>query len=354
MKKWFLIFILVIIPCNVLGLSIKNTSITGSDTVYTMNKTNLKVKMDFDDFNDDGIAVVIYELKFNEYAFSVYDISTDGIWSTELYKDDSSYYVVSSINPGVNNRCSDGLLYCGSYEADVILYAKDTDTIYSDDISIGKIQLGLVNINYDDTGITDEDIKVVEGNGNSKKTINIKKSGVIQGIIVPKIEVSNSKPKITNETKEIKNKKTSYIKSSNNYIEDLQVEGYNLKFRSFTNDYNLTVKEGVNDLKLTVKLLSDKAKYKITGNDNLEENNNEVIIEVTAENGDKNIYTIKVDHEKEVILPMKSDEKKINWYETSYFKYGVIIFGVIILIITIINIILRIRDCKMEKDLNKL
>ena len=354
MKKFLnIVLVILIVPFIVYGLDIKNSSITGDESVYTMSTIPLKVKIELDNFDNLGIAALSYELKFNEYAFNIYDISTLDVWNSKVYKYDNSYYIVSSINPGASNRCSDGLLYCGNYEADVILYAKDTDTIYSDDISIGKIEIGLVNIDYADKEITDKDITVIEGNGNNKKTVAIKRKGVAGGIIVPKLEIKNTKPKINSETKTIKDKKTNYIKSSNNYIEDLSIEGYNLKFREFTYDYDLVVDEGVNSLKVNVKLLSDKAKYVITGNDDLKASDNTIKIIVTAENKEQNTYTIKVNHEKEVVQEKKVVEEK-KWYEKPYVKYIGLALGGIIFLIIIINIILRIKDYKMEKALKKL
>ena len=147
--------------------------------------------------------------------------------------------------------------------------------------------------------------------------------------------------------------KENYIESSNNYIEELEIEGYNLKFREFTTEYELTVDKDVNSLKVNVKLLSDKAKYKVTGNDDLKANDNTIKIEVTAENGEKNIYTIKVNHEKEVVQEKRIVEE-MKWYENTYVKYGAIALGIIIGIIIIVNIILRIKDFKIEKKLNKL
>ncbi len=360
MKKYFFIVVLIVFlsPYYVFGASVNSVLISGDDSVYTKTSIPLKIKINISDYGDKGLAAISYKLNFNKYAFQISKIDTSGIWNSELYKDENdNYYIVSSITAGSSNRCSDGLLYCGNYEAVVTFYALDTDTIESDTIKISSVELGLLPTNYDENSISEKDAIVVKGNQEASKTIEINRKGSIKAIYIKPLEPSMTKPKITNETANFQKKKSTskYLKSDNSYLETLEIEGYKLKFRTMNNDYNLTVKEDVNSLKIKATTMNSKAKYKITGADNLKNNNNEVKIEVTAEDGSKNIYTIKVDYEKEVILPEKKEEpREEKTIDKKYFIIGGAVLGGIILIIIIIKAVLRIRDYKMEKELNKL
>lgn len=360
MKKYYLIVILVLFlyPHYVFAANVNSVSISGDDSVYTKTSIPLKVKINISNYSDKGLAAISYQLNFNKYAFEISKIDSSGVWNSQLYKDDSdNYYIVSSILEGSSNRCSDGLLYCGNYEVTITFYARDTDTIESDEIKISNVELGLLPVNYDVNSISDDDVIVVKGSQTVSKTIEINKKGSIKGIYIPPLEPSVTKPKITKETTNFQKKKSTakYLKSDNSYLETLEIEGYKLKFRTTTNDYNLTIKEDVNSLKIKAKTMNSKAKYKITGADNLKDNNDEVKIEVTAEDGSKNIYTIKVDYEKEVIPSVKKVEsKEEKTIDKKYLIFGGAILGGIILIIVIIKVILRLRDYKMEKELNKL
>ena len=360
MKKWFLVTVLCLfmVPYYVDALTISDVVITGDNTVYTTKSIPLKVAINFNNFDNLGIAVVSYQISFNEYAFGITKIDTNDVWDSKLYKDESSnkYYVVSQITSGASNRCSDGLLYCGNYEATITFYAKDTDTIRDDEIKLSEIELGLLNVEYQSGNITSDDVVLFQDNKTASKIINIEKSGVIKAMNIPPLEVSKTKPKISSETTKIEKNKTTkkYTKSKNNYIEKLEIDGYKLKFKMLTNDYHLTVKEGVNSLKMAVSLISSKAKYKIIGADDLAKNNNEVKIEVTAENGDKNTYTIKVDHEKPVVMPLKNPKKEEKHFDTKYLIIAGSILGGIIFILFVIKIFFQIRDHKMEKKLDKL
>lgn len=359
MKKYFLIAILIVflLPYCALAANVNSISISGDDSVYTTTSIPLKIKIGIDGYGDKGLAAISYQLNFNKYAFDIAKIDSSGVWNSELYKDDSdNYYIVSSILDGSSNRCSDGLLYCGNYEVTVTFYARDTDTIESDEIRISNVELGLLPVNYDSNSISDDDVIVVKGNQTASKTIAISKKGSIK-MYVPTLEPSTTKPKLTQETANFQKKKSTakYLKSDNSYLETLEIEGYKLKFRTIVNNYNLTIKEGINSLKIKATTMNSKAKYKITGADDLKNNNDEVKIEVTAEDGSKNTYTIKVDYEKEIIPSIRKEkpkeEKTIN---KKYLIIGGAILGGIILIIIMIKIILRIRDYKMEKELNKL
>lgn len=360
MKKYFIIIlVLFLFPYYAYAATINSISITGDDRVYTKTSIPIKIKINVSDYGDQGLAAVVFRLNFNKYAFEIFKIDTIGIWNSELYKDDSdNYYIASSILEGSLNRCSDGLLYCGNYEVTVTFYVRDTDTIESDEIKISNIELGLLPVNYKEMEISTKDVIVVNSNQTTSKKIEINRKGAVKAMYIKPIEPSNTKPQIKNETANFKKKSSStgkYLKSDNSYLEKLEIEGYKLKFRAITNEYNLTVKKDVNSLKIAATTMNSKAKSKIIGADNLKANNDEVKIEVTAEDGSKNTYTIKVNYEKELVLPEKKEEpKEEKAIDKKYFIIGGSILGGIVLIIIIIKSIFYIRDYKIGKQLNKL
>lgn len=82
--------------------------------------------------------------------------------------------------------------------------------------------------------------------------------------------------------------------SSVNTIKNLEIENYNLNFKSSTNTYTLKVDKEVNTLNITkLELDDERAAYEVLGNENLK-NRSKIRIIVTAENGNENIYTIKI------------------------------------------------------------
>lgn len=80
--------------------------------------------------------------------------------------------------------------------------------------------------------------------------------------------------------------------SSNTLLALLKVEGYNLKFDSYTVDYKLTVKD---DSPLNIKALAEdeKSTVKIVGNDEIK-NNDVIEIRVIAEDGSLEVYKINI------------------------------------------------------------
>ena len=86
-------------------------------------------------------------------------------------------------------------------------------------------------------------------------------------------------------------------KDDNNYIKDLNVNGIiEPTFDKLTNEYIVHVRKEVESLDLSIELESEFASYEVIGNSNFKAINeeNEVIIKVTAQNGDIREYKLKV------------------------------------------------------------
>lgn len=92
----------------------------------------------------------------------------------------------------------------------------------------------------------------------------------------------------------------NYKGSSNNYLNNILVEGYNLTpdFSLTNTTYFLTVENSVTSINISTTKYEQSETVKIYGNENLLVGQNKVIISVTAENGNVRIYRIYVNREK--------------------------------------------------------
>ena len=107
---------------------------------------------------------------------------------------------------------------------------------------------------------------------------------------------SSNKSMTTVTTKNGENKETAtYNGSSNNYLKKLKVKGISLntKFNKENTTYFINVTD-TSSLKITATAEDDDAKVVITGNDNIKQGTNKILIAVTAENGNVRYYRIFV------------------------------------------------------------
>lgn len=111
-----------------------------------------------------------------------------------------------------------------------------------------------------------------------------KKSVTIQ--IVSPTNNQNTAPSITT------NEKKSY--SDDNSLKKIEVEGYNIDFKSDILEYSIDVDETVEKIKVNATANHEKAGISGTGEINLSSGNNTVEIKVTAENGNEKIYKINI------------------------------------------------------------
>lgn len=92
------------------------------------------------------------------------------------------------------------------------------------------------------------------------------------------------------------NTSTSKPKSSNNYLSSLTIDGFELdsKFDKETLEYSATVKEGTEKIKINAQLADSSAKVAGIGEVSVSEGLNTFEIVVTAQNGSKRTYILKV------------------------------------------------------------
>ena len=138
-------------------------------------------------------------------------------------------------------------------------------------------------------------------------------------------------------------------KKYNNYLKELTIEGYKIDFNKHQSIYTIEVPPEVKEVKVTAIAEATNAKVEVTGADNLEENNNKIIINVTAENNEVKKYIINVKRtksdkkENESFFEITDDQKKLAIiFASAILGLGLLIF-----------IIIRIRDRKIEKGMNK-
>lgn len=107
------------------------------------------------------------------------------------------------------------------------------------------------------------------------------------------------------------NNTTTVTKSSDATLKALKlnVDGLNPVFNKNTYLYTLTVSSEVNSIKVTASTNHSKAKYSVSGNSNLKNGDNTILVTVTAEKGNTKTYKI--------IVTKAEDPEKANAYLTN-------------------------------------
>ncbi len=174
----------------------------------------------------------------------------------------------------------------------------------------------------------------------------------------------------TEKMEQEQNKKFDTLKSNNNYLSSLSVEGYELspQFDKQTLEYTLNkkIKESV----INIKAIADDSKATVigTGNIKINKNQNKFRIDVTAESGTVRTYIIKItqddnfstitnEDENTTINDMKTtltDRTIINEIENQEEDNKIdsnkkIIIGIIFFVITLIVIMTVIAKKKRKK-----
>ena len=103
-------------------------------------------------------------------------------------------------------------------------------------------------------------------------------------------------------------------KSTNSYLSSLTVDGYDLNesFDKESLEYTLTVPANTESVKINAQLAEDSAKVVGTGEVKVSEGLNTFEIVVTAENGSKRTYVLKITVEAEKPIEAKIDNKTYN------------------------------------------
>lgn len=361
------IFILFIIPLNVNAVSIVSTNVTGVASACLGEEVSVNFDIKFSDLvpSDDntlGIYYVLFGFEYDDSVFSITGLS-DGPFKSELYtsKEKNKLYVYSIIKDNYKSNliCPSTGLYCGDYSVTVKFYIKDV-TKKNTTIKMKDIEIGLLDIK-EDRIYTNDDLILINKDSNIIHNFKLTDYKIMErsnsiGVLIPKSNVSSNKVKKSSK-QSIKvsntNRKTSNKKSTNNYLKSLEISNHEIDFNKYRNEYEVNISNKVNSLDIKLSLEDKKAKYKVIGADDLKNNNYKVNIEVTSEDGKKNIYTIKakVKEVEEVITEEVKHKEKVD---KRFIIYGGIGLGVIFLVVIVIFIINKIKDRKINKLLDEM
>jgi hypothetical protein len=133
--------------------------------------------------------------------------------------------------------------------------------------------------------------------------------------------------------------------SSNNYLNKLDIAGYDIKFSKETGEYYIALKDNIDSLDITAEAEDQNAVVTIEDNKNLTSKDNSIVlIKVVAENGDKREYLVHTKLEKGIINTLTDFNNKTG--------NSIVIFAIsfIILACIIIFLILKHRENKMFSE----
>lgn len=372
MKKKIALFLLlaVLLPCSVhANPVIKNTRLMGPDQVEKCTNFSLTFGVNFSDLEKDkqngqGIAGINFEIDYDKSLLILTEITSQAnTWSSQLV--DNQIYSLITENNYANNKCIDGILNCVDYLVTVHFYLKDTSS-ESTTIKIGRTNVMLLDIFDFNTEYTEEELEdrleenLISINANQIKKITFKESGtsISERQPEPTPLIDSEKPELDlGHTVIEKLDDIQKLESNNTYLKSLQIESYAIDFRKTKKDYYIRIDEGINQLQVAVELEDEKSNYQVIGADNLKDNNYKVIVEVTAENGDKNTYTIHARvkendiFDREVLVDEDMDSDSKLKIEKKYFIIGIVVF-VFLLVLTIF--IRKILDRKLDKALDEM
>lgn len=385
-KKIVLLLILLIIPMIVYADHSNSVSIKCLDSMKVGDGASIDFTIDFKDIKrgsngsdpSNGFIMYAFEFEYDDSVIDIYDVVAKESWDIVVYKDTNTdkYYLIAELNGTVDSYfCPNKISYCDKAGVSLSFNIKDTDKTST---TIKVTKLGGAFINSDGkTQLTESDVKEVESSINTSHTISLSKYenqvpkntqehkivieekknvNINQEVkketteTVTKQTNNNSNTKTnTSTTTDDSNEKDESNKAYNNYLKTLEIEGYNIDFVKHQSIYSIEVPVEVRDLKVNAIAEATNAKVEIVGADNLEENNNKIIITVTAENGEEKKYIINIKRIKE------DAKEKDSFFEITdeQKKMGLIFAGVIVGIGLIIFIIIRIRDRKIEKGMDK-
>ncbi len=354
----FLLISLIIVFPTYVNAQDNWVAITGNSYAAINDEVTINFRYSFSDITSksakEGLYTIAFELQFDDKTLTPTGISTPSGWDSSLMKTlDNKYFVMSTVNDGTHqNRCTDGILCCGYIDFSISFLINDTKS-ETTTIKTNEYVAGVLPYIEDINDVKVDEARLLSGTLVQTYTITIKpKTSDEKKNVKSIVESSNT------SSNSIKNKAKNNINSSeepvsqkyNNNLKMLEIEGYDINFDKFKKMYEIEVPSTVNELVVAAATEDVNAKYVITGADNLEENHNKVLVEVTAQDGDKKIYVINV-VKKETVdaktkTPFTFDKNGLEI--AKYFLIGASVFGLLVFGV------IKIRDRKIEKEIDKL
>lgn len=385
MKRKFLILLLIclLVPFRVGAVDsvlVTGSNITGVGEAKVGDEIDLSFSINFSGVGDTGdhafyIASIQYDIECNQQVLLPTTFTHDA-WNTQVAGDYGRYsvYAIYDGNDAFSTQCQDEV-FCNNINTTIRFFVKQTTDVVTM-VKINNVKVWYVDLAQVDENNLEESIKnnmhQYSVSPNTYKSILINQTEQTE-LQEPKSEIGTTQtetpsvppiteniqdkvaPKITSTPSPSENQVTE--KSNNNFLSSLQVESFDLSFDKNKNDYEIEIKKDVNTLNVTASLEDGKATYNIIGADNLKENNHQVKIEVTAENGEKRTYTISAKVEGAdtgSTTTIKKKEKKKQKFKIKLEKKHFIIGGVLLFILLIAFIIIKFKDRKIDKALKDL
>jgi len=254
-------------------------------------------------------ANINFKSDVKEYKVTVpYKVSSVKINSS--LTDTKSSYVDNYGNRTVDlsEGNNDVLIKVRAENGDESTYTIKIDRENNDDATLKELKLNDKEIKLKDgvlsykeyvhNDVVKASISAVSNDSNAKVEIDeIEELKEGNNKVNIKVTAKNGK-ELTYELNIIRDK----LISENSKLKDIKVANYNLSFNSNDYDYELNINSNEKKLDIVVETEHEKAKYVISGNDNLK-NGSIIEIKVTAEDGKTtSIYKIKVNKESSNIL----------------------------------------------------
>ncbi len=393
MKRYLIIFILSVImiaPWDVFAAnpSVSNISVTSVDEASIGESVKVNMKVTLSGVGSGGeedyvVVGILYGVAYDDSLVTAINMVQED-WPVAFVEDEESGggVLMNVYTKQFAASCRDGK-YCTTASMPVNFFINKST---ASSASIQVLQVGLIYVkssdldrylqameNDDATGVDDYVMSYIQ-NVNSTKTIRIKQTenqnvqtppsqmeeNKVQTPVSPEIKggIKTEAPPASsgNNQNNNTNSSTTVTKSNNKYLSSLQVENYPFSFDKNIHEYDITIEPGVNALNVTATVEDSKATYQIFGAEDLENNNHQVIIEVTAEDGEKGTYTITTKEKEAETTNLSSQKKKKEKksFSIKLKKEHFMIGGAGLFLLLILFLILKLKDRKIDKALKDL
>ena len=265
------------------SLSITNFDISFKETTLSYSITTDSESITINALAKDKNASVSgtgkKTLKYGKNEFKIVVTAEDGSKKT---------YTIVANRP--DHRNSNNYLKSLSVDVGNIDFSKDT-TSYT--INVNS-DVKIVKINAE---IENEKSSFVKNYGNRSVELKDGKNEILVKVIAENESIRTYTINIVKESDSLREEGTekpiepTELLSNNNRAKNIGVKGYDIDFDPSKTEYEIKTSAEVLDLK--IELEESNAKYTISGNENLS-NGSIVKITVIAENGQENIYSIKI------------------------------------------------------------
>ncbi len=171
-----------------------------------------------------------------------------------------------------------------------------------------------------------DDSKASFVNGYGPRKVNLNHGN---NAIQIKVKAENGTEKtytinVNRKSPEVKEEEKEPVKSNVNVLKELYLSKGSIDFKEGTKTYKVEVPYAISELEIIAKAKDNKATVSGTGNKKLTVGENKFDIVVTAENGEKNTYSITITRKEQQNIDLDADnylkELTIEGYDISFDK----------------------------------